>query len=204
MTVPPPSAVKTGLANLNRIATCGSNIKFDGQFNGVFYKDVVRMTLSSREDVTLMHVGPLSETHVQDIRSSLLSVDINPSRFVYIGPVADLRRFLLDNQIDLYLQSFPTGGAITAIEVQSVGIPVVYSNPDKWGPKLIGCRSLYAFHELEWNELEDIPLLVNEILENEKWRHLSSVAFHKYLSAFHPDVGRDFFRSLDSFFHNST
>jgi hypothetical protein len=200
MTVPPPSAVKAGLANLSRIATCGSSIKFDGQFNGVFYKDVVRMILSSRVTVTLMHVGPLSESHIQDIRSSLLGVGIDPSRFVYIGPVADLRHFLISNEVDLYFQSFPVGGGLTAIEVQSVGIPIVYSNPDKWGSKLIRCRSLYASFELEWDELNSIPLLINDALESERWRILSLIASHKYLSFFHPDAGYDFFKTLDLFF----
>jgi hypothetical protein len=199
MTVPPPSSVKRSQSNLSRIATCGSPIKFEGQIHGISYKDIVRIALSSSEAVTLMHVGPLSESFVREVRESLANAGVAPARFVHVGPVSDLRQFLLENDVDLYLQSFPAAGGLTAVEVQSIGIPAVYANPDAWSARLIGSRSVYASRDLEWSNLEDIPRIINRTLETENWPHLSQVATQKYRVSFHPDEASEFFRSLETF-----
>jgi hypothetical protein len=98
------------------------------------------------------------------------------------------------------LQSFPAGGGTTAVEVQSMGVPVIYANPDFWNASLIGSRSLYASQELEWNSLSEISRIIRESLSSDVWKELSRVAIEKYNSCFHPDRGADFFEALEAVF----
>jgi hypothetical protein len=200
MSVPASSSIKNGIAGLGRIATCGSSVKFEGCFNDVHYRDIVKEVLQCKPDISLYHVGPLQEAFITDIRHFLEDSGIDPSRFLYVGPVSDLRQFLIINEIDLYLQSFPAGGGTTAVEVQSMGVPVIYANPDSWNASLIGSRSLYASQELEWNSLSEISQIIRESLSSGVWQELSRAAIEKYTSCFHPDRGADFFEALEAVF----
>jgi hypothetical protein len=141
-------------------------------------------------------LGPLSESFLQDLVLNLRTHGVDPSRFVYVGPVSDLREFLIQNKVDLYIQSFPSGGGITAIEVQSIGIPAVYANPDVWSAKLIGSRSLYAEKSLEWSEVDKISEIILGTQTEERWRDHSEIAIHKYQKNFHPAQGFEFFDYL--------
>jgi hypothetical protein len=196
MTVPPPDFVKKSMSNLRRIATCGSSVKFDGHHRNIYYRDIVRAVLSTDDQIVLMHIGPLHDAFISDIVQYLIDSSIDPSRFAYAGPVTDLRSFLIDNNIDLYLQSYPTGGGLTAVEVQSIGVPAIYANPDLWSATLARCRSLYASTDLEWNSLNEISRVIINALDPDCWREFSDQANQKYLSSFHPQKGGEFLVSL--------
>lgn len=74
------------------------------------------------------HIGYLSDELLEKINNFLLRNDINQDKFHYVPWVSNLWAFLLKQQVDLYIASFPIGGGRAAVEVMGAGIPIVFHN----------------------------------------------------------------------------
>ena len=88
------------------------------------YGDIVAKIL----DITggrHFHYGPLSESYLGRIHSSLEERGVDPASFVHIKFAEDLSASLLENGVDVFLTPFPIPSARLAIEVESCGIPLL-------------------------------------------------------------------------------
>lgn len=72
-----------------------------------------------------VHIGVLSRAALQKIRSSLRQHGIPQDSFVYIPWVPSVWKALQEQQVDLYIASFPYGGGLTLLEAMGAGVPVV-------------------------------------------------------------------------------
>jgi hypothetical protein len=84
------------------------------------------------------------------------------SAFVYLPYVASVWQALHDYKVDLYVTSFPYGGARTLIEVMGSGTPVVMHQHHT--SRLLGTFDMVYEHALTWKEpkeLYDIVATIN-------------------------------------------
>ncbi|MCP5160075.1 MAG: hypothetical protein H7A00_00095 [Hahellaceae bacterium] len=86
------------------------------------YVDVVPELLNVTKGIHV-HIGIISARAQSRIRKRLDVLGIKQSSFVYIDQVTSVWDTLLEYNVDLYLGSFPYGGARTLIEVMGAGVP---------------------------------------------------------------------------------
>jgi len=70
------------------------------------------------------------------------------------------------------------------MEAQSLGIPVIYANPNNYSLPLTAIRSVYGIQDLEWSTLDEIPNLILLALEN--LTCYSKAAHDWYIKTSHP------------------
>lgn len=185
LTVQPYPSLHLNIINKEiKLATCGTPNKFNGSLNGISYIDLLVKIISSYDNLNYYHIGALDEQAINFIRASLEAKGVNPSRFFPIGQINNLQKFLAEENINFYISSFPIGGGTSVMEAQSIGIPVIYANPDSYSLPLTGIRSVYGAKELEWSNLDDIPKIISMALEN--LSALRDSAYDCYLKKSHP------------------
>ena len=88
------------------------------------YREIIPEFLR-RTRGTHLHIGSLSGRTVNAIRRQLCSLGIPPERFEIATRVRDVWAKLVDRGVDVYLCSFPYGGARAGIEAMGAGIPII-------------------------------------------------------------------------------
>ena len=101
-----------------------------------------------------VHIGKLTPWGLFRLRRGLRRAGIDPSRFMYMPNVTDVARELVANRVDLYIASFPYGGARTLIEVMSAGIPVVVH--DHYATRLLGGMDLAYPTAFTWRTPDEL------------------------------------------------
>jgi hypothetical protein len=71
-----------------------------------------------------IHIGKLTPRGLLRICRGMTRCGVRPDRFVYIPWVPSVWKALHEYRVDLYLTSFPYGGALTLIEAMGAGTPV--------------------------------------------------------------------------------
>lgn len=87
------------------------------------YADVVPKMLQTTQGKHI-HIGPLSPLTLLRIQRGMHALGTPKDRFIYVPYVPSVWRALHDYQVDLYVASFPIGGARTLIEAMGAGIAV--------------------------------------------------------------------------------
>lgn len=72
-----------------------------------------------------MHLGYLPRKILNLIRQKLSFANISQERFVYVPWVKSVGITMIEQDIDLYISSFPVGGGRTAIEVMASATPIL-------------------------------------------------------------------------------
>lgn len=106
-----------------RLATCGSLSKFRG-VGALAWRDyaVAALRLPNAE---LVHIGPVDDAFRADMAGALQQAGLDPARYVYTGPVADLGAELVAREVDVYLSSYPEPGGKASVEAMAVGLPPI-------------------------------------------------------------------------------
>ncbi len=71
-----------------------------------------------------VHIGQLTPWALFRIRRQLKMVGVSNDRFIYIPWVPSVWKTLHQYRVDLYIASFPFGGALTLVEAMGAGVPV--------------------------------------------------------------------------------
>lgn len=121
----PPSGERPAFLGTGelRTATCGREEKF-AMRKGFPYAAVIAGRLR-RFGGQHVHIGALSEEAMAMIGEALRRAGVEPGRFEYLSFVPDLPAALWTHRVDLYIASFPAGGARTIIDVMASGTPAV-------------------------------------------------------------------------------
>lgn len=72
-----------------------------------------------------IHIGDLPIDKLDAIRREILSIGLDPNKFIHIKNVPSLAASLVENRVDLYISSFPIGGGKASLEAMSVGVPLL-------------------------------------------------------------------------------
>lgn len=81
-----------------------------------------------------IHIGRLSSSFLDRLRSQLREVGAAEDRLAYIPHVSSLWQSMSDFDVDLYIGSFPVRGARASVEVMGSGTPAVWhvSSEETW------------------------------------------------------------------------
>lgn len=112
-------------------ASHGSGNKFERLEPNIpySYADVVIARLSAANG-RHFHLGVLSDAMRAEIESKAREAGLDLSRVVLFGHVPSLWDWLLEHQVDLCINSFPTQGFKGMVETMGAGIPMmVYRSP---------------------------------------------------------------------------
>ncbi len=88
------------------------------------YTELIAQRLVERGG-THVHIGSLPDVNLSAIRKRLTEYGVEENRFVHIPWVKDLWLTLIEQRVDLFIGSFPIGGARTTLEVMGAGIPIM-------------------------------------------------------------------------------
>jgi len=72
-----------------------------------------------------IHLGPLEKKQMEAIQQCLAQQGVPRERFVHIAWSDDLTQTARQEQVDVYLQSFPVGSGRTSVEMMRAGIPII-------------------------------------------------------------------------------
>jgi hypothetical protein len=132
-----------------------------------------------------IHIGRLTPLALMRIRSGMRKLGLHDSAFVYIPFVTSVWKALHEYQVDLYITSFPYGGARTLIEVMGAGIPIaIHSHCTS---RLLGTFDMAYEGALVWRNPKELYDFVQSI-DTATLKILSKLARRRYLDFHNEDV----------------
>jgi hypothetical protein len=138
-----------------------------------------------------IHIGRLTTFALRTIRKSLRQFGIPESNFVYIPFVPSVWKALHEYQVDLYITSFPYGGARTLIEAMGAGVPVaIHSHCTS---RLLGTFDMAYEGALVWRDPNELCDFVQNV-DVATLKNLGKMARSRYLDFHSEDMLK---RALD-------
>ncbi|MBW2712812.1 MAG: hypothetical protein JRC77_03590 [Deltaproteobacteria bacterium] len=105
-------------------ASSGSPRKFSMEYRPDYAETVVCLLQASAG--RHVHIGTLSSAMLDQIHTLLDEAEIPRDRFHHVQQVESLWQAMLEWEVDLYINSFPTPGARASVEVMGSGTPVLW------------------------------------------------------------------------------
>ncbi len=152
------------------LTTCavGREEKFEAGGYAFDYFKIIPEILNSTGG-THIHIGPLKKKRLDEIHARLAELGIDASRFHHVPWVASVATALTDYSVDMYLVSFPYGGAKSAIEAMAAGIPVLVHKNYR---SLLTSSYFVAYPQCyAWADTAELFKLLKEITEDDLARH---------------------------------
>lgn len=116
-----------------------------------------------------VHIGPLSQKMLTRITTDLRTAGIDPTRFTHIPWVQSLATALVEQQVDVYLTSFPLGGGKSVIEAMSVGVPLIMH--ENYHARLLSGVDLGYPQAFVWRDDAQLLLILGRLTRDELERH---------------------------------
>ncbi|WP_156375768.1 hypothetical protein [Methylobacterium sp. Leaf125] len=114
-----------------------------------------------------IHVGNIPNGYLVSIKAELAQKGVDPQRFVHVPWVKDLWELLIEKKVDLFIASFPIGGARTTLEVMGAGIPILIA--ENYLTRFHSSRDIVYPNALTWKYphqfLEALKAVSSEILK---------------------------------------
>jgi hypothetical protein len=107
---------------LTSMTACARSYKLDN-YSVSYFKtitDVLKKTNGQH-----IHIGPLSSEQLEDIQSKLRKAGLKSEQFKHIDWADSLTNLAQQQNVDVYLQSFPIGSGRTTVEMMRAGIPII-------------------------------------------------------------------------------
>ena len=154
--------------------SCGSTPKFTGRYPFSYFTEVANILCNSGG--RHVHVGPLTDAQLTEIRDGLAARGIDQGRFLHIPWVRSLWRTLVEQEVGLYVSSFPIFGTRATLEVLGSGTPIL-AHVHHYNSCMSDVQLLYPGC-LAWRTLEDLygilktvdsDLLVRHAALGRKW-----------------------------------
>jgi glycosyltransferase involved in cell wall biosynthesis len=126
------------------------------------YCDIVSKILS-KTNGKHYHYGPLTDEYKNKIYETLDFLKIDKTKFIHIEWENNFAKSLIEKEVDLFLSSFPVSSARIAIEVNSVGIPILGHESIN---RLFSIRHFVSLDNLFWEDEKDLFSIISNLNEN--------------------------------------
>jgi hypothetical protein len=190
LTVPDPGVQRTGVGNSGGLVTCTSgNNKFEHPYAYHFTEVLPRVLSITRG--THLHIGGISERSEGKIRSALREKGIPDSAFKVIPWVKSLWDAVVQNKVDLYIDSFPVTGLRALVEVMGAGVPIL-AHRNYVHNMLSSCGFVYEEAPV-WGVPEDIDAFLSSFSKSGQagcLRSQAALSRDKYLKNHTQEVFR--------------
>ncbi len=164
------SARSPGFDLSKGLTTCavGRSEKFEaGEYSYDYFKiipEVLAATGGSH-----VHIGPLDDNRLEGIRAQLTDLGVDAASFRHVPWVSSVADAMIDYSVDVYMVSFPYGGAKSAIEAMATGIPVlVHKNY-----RSILTSSYFVVYDdaYAWGNPDELISLLKSVSADDLYRH---------------------------------
>ena len=110
-----------------------------------------------------VHVGRAPSALQEAVRQALTEAGLEDHQVVFAGEVESVADTLIEHQVDLFLGSFPIGGALAMAEAAAASIPIASyaGNEDEQGRYLSG-RDYGPDKKLLWHDPDELTELLGE------------------------------------------
>ena len=165
------------------LLTCASGTyhKFGNFYLYPYFELIVERLVKCRG--SHIHIGNLPESVQIELRNRLVERGVDADRFILIEWTPSLWATLVEMEVDLFMGSYPIGGARTTIEVMGAGIPLFMC--ENYLSRFHGSRDIVYDSSLVWKYPDDFVRILSgitpAILRRESAR--SRRHFERYYSA---------------------
>lgn len=127
-----------------------------------------------------IHIGVIFAEDLAEIYLKMEELGIEKDRFILVNFTESLAKFLIDNDVDILLQTFPVGGGLVSVEAMEAGKMII--NHKNYRSYLFNISDFCYDDAFKWQEPEDLynffrNLTREEIIRNSK---LSRQYYEKY------------------------
>jgi hypothetical protein len=154
------SPLRTRDTSRLRMSTCGDQHKYGGSAR--YHWTDYAVAALRQPGVEMLHIGEMSQACQAEVHQALSAAGLDPERYVFAGPKPSLPQALADNDIDIYLSSYPAPGGKANLEAMVAGVPVIMP-VDDGVPPLLRFR-LPLKHYVEVGAPEDLATAVPKAL----------------------------------------
>ncbi len=130
------------------------------------YTDIIIQTLKTTRGKHY-HIGPIPENSLREIYELLDNAGICRDSFLHIPWVNNLPRFLLDSEVDLFVEPFPIVSYKITLDVLSVGIPIISFA----GQRRMEILDFIYEGALKWKNTEDLLQQICTLSSEELEQH---------------------------------
>lgn len=191
LSCPDPGALPAGpFPRSGRLVTALSGSQFKtSQDSACAYVDVIAALFRGGADQHV-HIGPLDEAQLSSIRDALEAEGVDGGRFRHVPLAPTLVEALTGHQVDLLLNTWPTGGARATVEAMAAGVPVLWRSPHESMDRL---SLQMAYPEAEcWRTPADLTGILRRA--DASWLSAQShAAYRHYQATHHPSLWSAFF-----------
>ncbi len=144
-----------------KLKTCssGSAPKFEDPYL-YQYANLVPKLIERTKGLHL-HIGPLSPSTLESINERIIQRGLSPDQFIHFPWVKSVWQTLIDEQVDLYIASFPHGGGKVSIEAMGSGTPVAVHSHYK--SQFLGGECLVYPEGFCWRKPEQLLTYVENL-----------------------------------------
>jgi len=132
-----------------------------------------------------IHIGRLSPWGKFRLERNLKKHGINPQQFIYIPWVPSVWKALHEWKVDLYIASFPYGGALTLIEAMGAGVPLVIHK--HIFSRILSCIDIAYPGASHWQDPNDLISFCQNANPDDLRRESESARSH-YEKFHHPAI----------------
>lgn len=154
------------------LITCssGSPKKFEVPYH-YSYIDLLPKILAITKGKHI-HIGKLSKQTLEKIEKNLQDMNIPIESFIHIPWVTSVWLCLLEQNVDLYLSSFPISGGRTTIEVMGSGTPIIMH--ENYRSEYLGQVYMAYPQAFYWREPQQLfdylkGFDINTLQQHSKW-----------------------------------
>ena len=132
-----------------------------------------------------VHYGPVPKKVLDELNQQLTALGIAQDRFIHRHWVEGLWKAFLDDDVDLYISSFPVAGGRAAMEAMGAGLPIVFH--ERQEEVFMGGRFLGYAEAPYWSEPEELYQLLRSV-QPETLAQLAKRSRQHYVENYHPDL----------------
>lgn len=96
-----------------------------------------------------VHIGNWNDAFASEVRQALADAQLDPERYVFVGPVPSVQNALIEQEVDIYVGSYPETGARSGLEALAASIPALMPTAPELGPLLRFTSPLPGWSPLE-------------------------------------------------------
>ncbi|MEO7931695.1 MAG: hypothetical protein ABIT76_00905 [Chthoniobacterales bacterium] len=180
LTAPDPGPRPVGFLEKEALITgsSGRPQKFERPYF-LSYPDAVGVILRTTRGWHL-HLGPLADTTLSAISAILERDGIAADRFIHVPWVPSVAEALWEHRCDLYISSFPMGGARTDVEVAASGTPLLLHQSNVAG----SVDATKPAGSLNWQDVEELAAILEKCHDRE-WLETQSRLIRAYFDEKH-------------------
>ena len=142
---------------------------------GKDYIDII-FTLLEKTGGKHIHYGPISEADLQKIYIKMDRIGMPHDRFINIPWAENLPKSMSDNNVDIFIEPFPTISYKITLDVLSAGIPVV----SRHGQTRMSLNDFIYDGALFWKNVDDfVDLMTNLTIDSLQKHSKLSIKYYQ-------------------------